>query len=1257
MSRRGDREDLDARLLREAQAAEEEDRQFEEAFAAFRSKNAELMGKASRGRLTRRGAPAAPFPKELSEDVVSHLGVVVALEGLMRQPASAASLDPLRMACAMFLCAATERQLRDMLVPAALEHGRLLAEAPIKDIHRRELLALAEGRVRPTLGSCQSLQIAYGAVRKKGTAEQLAALEQWFRRDFFARPRSVQRRSEVIATFRNRRNDLVHGNVGGWSHELYESLARSLFGAPTVSQWRDGDVEKGRPGPALIPEHLDAWCGPTPPGSSRGPTVAGARPKTPRPGKSPGQEQPMLPEPPVAMNQGAVVTPPSGAPVVDTLDAASSSPSVLTQPPARADARRQPPLPPSAPAVALAGTARTDLGDPGVRDRVRGLVELFDAVYDTEYRHHVCLGHLESLGAFLPRSPSDPVEQLACAVGAWWCRIVSADVAYEYHEALQLADRSRALAESLEQRLDTKHPDVQWHAYAAARWFDGAGKASYRAGDHTEGRRSFERAVTVAVEHDLWWCLADLRSNLERGATQEKRTVGTAPGPPEERYRPLIEDAIRVANLHGIAALRVGEVTPPESPRDREHLRGLCSLYHNGSDELSSSDEELSLSWSRGSEVIARANGDAYRLAQALGHQTRLHKSRAEKSSGEERSRHLDQAAGLCRESIDVLPWVRGRLIARQNLAEIRLLQGDVGEARALVEGLVDELEEARARPSAQAGFDLDRQTFALAAYHKVITEMERQGDDVSSARIRWLRERLRTVESQRKVVTVGQHKAALASHVAPVYREAVAASLRRAPLRSERVPSVGESREDALAYVEEASARELLDLMQGASRRAPAEGIAALPEVPLFADIQVSQPARKRKGMRVRRRGTMRRTDGVSGSGVDAAIGQRRTFYEQWMLNHPIPTSGHDEDLGRTVRGFTTNHPDVAVIRYFEHVEGERVALGAFVFRGARMEFVDDLQLAPVRFAWDAYQGRLQADPDTGPTVELAQAMSDHLLAPLWKHVCGGAAPPELLVIIPCGELFRYPLHVAFEPKTRWPLAASLPCCFSVSAAAFVSRSRHLLRVQTIEPGDDLCVLALLDENTTGRELKGLDWPREDLHWAGTLPEWAPRVRPVGPASRATLGRLTAPRPEVFVYTGHGLWDRRLDALGPALALEGDVLTQFDIAASLRLARNKLTVLGACVTGQGADAPGGEVSGFLRAFIAAGSGALVVTLWSVLDAEMVNVAGSLLRRVRASIGRPIDLPRAVYEAHLARCKSKESAQERIEACPLVLYL
>lgn len=201
---------------------------------------------------------------------------------------------------------------------------------------------------------------------------------------------------------------------------------------------------------------------------------------------------------------------------------------------------------------------------------------------------------------------------------------------------------------------------------------------------------------------------------------------------------------------------------------------------------------------------------------------------------------------------------------------------------------------------------------------------------------------------------------------------------------------------------------------------------------------------------------------------------------------------------------------------------------------------------------------------------------------------------------------------------------------------------------------------------------MEGLSWPEDYLHVAGRVPRKLEVRKYWGKGDRRGLACLVAEEPEVFVFSGHGLLHGDGD-LG--LQLEDGVLTHYEIPSHMRLPRNKLTLLAACVTGQGANLNGGEVSGFLRAFMAAGAGVLGVSLWSVRSDRMAEAIRSLLAAA-APLGKvpPYKTERGVlgetktfnavtalhayYKEKLLGPESESlDVQDRLEASPLVLYL
>ena len=98
-------------------------------------------------------------------------------------------------------------------------------------------------------------------------------------------------------------------------------------------------------------------------------------------------------------------------------------------------------------------------------------------------------------------------------------------------------------------------------------------------------------------------------------------------------------------------------------------------------------------------------------------------------------------------------------------------------------------------------------------------------------------------------------------------------------------------------------------------------------------------------------------------------------------------------------------------------------------------------------------------------------------------------------------------------------------------------------------------------------------------------------------------------------------------------------------------LPRNKLTVLMTCLNGQNASAAGGELSGFLRAFIATGAGALLVTLFPVSSSSTSGIITQLLNTIFENEG--CNLMAALQSAQ----DNEQSNAANDLAVPFALYL
>jgi hypothetical protein len=293
-------------------------------------------------------------------------------------------------------------------------------------------------------------------------------------------------------------------------------------------------------------------------------------------------------------------------------------------------------------------------------------------------------------------------------------------------------------------------------------------------------------------------------------------------------------------------------------------------------------------------------------------------------------------------------------------------------------------------------------------------------------------------------------------------------------------------------------------------------------------------------------------------------------------------------------------------------------------------------------------------------PTQDQSVLLWELLIAPAWDSVTAGGVPGHL-VIIPADHVFALPVHVASRPGLADPpLGAICPTSYSVSATAFVGRGRHLLKRQPVAPTDTLAAIVVRDKSVSGDELVDTGWPADRMVVAGDAPAGLDGFVRTHRADWAGVEAVRETKPEFFVYAGHGSYNPGFEQLGPHLELAGDLLTQYDVALRLRLPRNKLTVLGACLAGQGAQTDGGDVVGFLRSLIAAGAGAIGTPLWAVADEAIARTVRGLLRSSRAALSsedQSFDCVQALHEQHRAMAAQGFSYRMLAENMPICLYL
>ncbi|MDX2213965.1 MAG: hypothetical protein SFY66_11825 [Oculatellaceae cyanobacterium bins.114] len=464
----------------------------------------------------------------------------------------------------------------------------------------------------------------------------------------------------------------------------------------------------------------------------------------------------------------------------------------------------------------------------------RQLIERFDSDIDIPLVHSRCTGLLEMLNAYDPHHSKD-VLKLAERVGAYWCRIVQSDVLYNRLAGLEAIEVSQADAKALASKVLNNElglsdeSDRRWVTYAVARWHDGAGKIYYRLAEYTQANDLLENAKQLAQHADLWYCLPDIQSNVVRANFEAQRIAGRPMNHETliEEFRNLFsevrDDSVDVAVPNINADLESFVTIPLQniSPQEKEFFRGISSLLHNWSvayydqykkETKNEQNLDRSLELSQKSEAICRQLEDDYRLSQALNHQALIENER----------RNWNIARKLF-EEVTTRKWIRGKRIARQRLAEIDADEGNFDRAFKTIEQLISELREERQRQRGELGYDNHFLYYTVnvvfkkileAAQEKRVKLVERQ---LSYYQNLFQEEQLQMIRSVRNVVKISTYKNDFAKIFYPIYQDLIGGQI--APiLTSEKTLNQKvelKHLEKAFSFVEEASSRELLDLLQ----------------------------------------------------------------------------------------------------------------------------------------------------------------------------------------------------------------------------------------------------------------------------------------------------------------------------------------------------------------------------------------------------------------------------------------------------------
>ncbi|HMQ33871.1 MAG TPA: CHAT domain-containing protein [Chloroflexaceae bacterium] len=529
--------------------------------------------------------------------------------------------------------------------------------------------------------------------------------------------------------------------------------------------------------------------------------------------------------------------------------------------------------------------------------------------------------------------------------------------------------------------------------------------------------------------------------------------------------------------------------------------------------------------------------------------------------------------------------WLRG---------EALLAAGDAAAARPLLAATLGAAEAAAAPQIAQ------RCATALG-------RIAAAAGDVAAAEA-LLTRAVATIEELRAPLPAEEFRTAFLSDKLSPYAELV-----RLCLAAGRVP-------EALAYVEQARSRALVELLSG-----PAEGLAR-PRDPFEAEqIERLTALRQELNWCYQRLGRALAGDGYDPGAVEELQGAAQEREAAILeLTRQIQQRGS----GDLVAGAPFDLPalqaelgaETALVAYYS-LDDE---LLAFVVTAEAVRVVRELAseqeiealVAQLRFQTDALRRAAGRNPS-----HQAQLLrrAQHYLGRLYEALLrpmAGLVGGRRLAVVPHRALHYVPFHALYDGERY--VVEEHEICTAPSAAVL----HHCLRRPS--PGHGRAVFLGVPDALAPSV-------RDEI--LAVAPLWPERVTLLDDEATLEALRRHAPEAAILHLACHGQF-RSDSPLFSSLRLADGWLTVRD-AYGLDLACD-LVVLSACETGVSALAAGDELIGLARGFFTAGAPALVVSLWTVDDATTAELMATFYERLRAG-ERPAAALRHAQRAMLAR--------------------
>ncbi len=398
---------------------------------------------------------------------------------------------------------------------------------------------------------------------------------------------------------------------------------------------------------------------------------------------------------------------------------------------------------------------------------------------------------------------------------------------------------------------------------------------------------------------------------------------------------------------------------------------------------------------------------------------------------------------------------------------------------------------------------------------------------------------------------------------------------------------------EEGFDYLERAKARAFLDMLAGRSLDAIKEVDSLLVKKErelqerldhLALKLRMTIGEERRNTYRVYREAVMERE-----RVLEAIKGQ--------SLEYAATTTVTTVPVGRIAARLDDR---TALVSYFP---GEDRILAWVVYRGSVSAVSGEIGAEALFELVTGFREAISARRDT-IMEELGEALAGMLLRPFESRVEGA----DRLFIVPGGPLHHLPFSVLPTAKGRYLVQE-----YTISVLPNASSLFFLDKEVT---SDTVRLVAFGNPERKDGAVDLIFAEKEVASIAGNFAR--PSVRVGAGATETALKKKDLLDTGVIHIAAHGRYDRR-EPLKSALLLAPDDENDGDLdmveVFSLRM-NPRLVVLSACESGVGSLEGGDEVQGMNRAFLYAGAGGVLASLWSVSDESTYSLMEHFYREL-----------------------------------------